>query len=113
MPELIRTRWPARVLRIGVLAVLASSLGSLGCGKALSDDECTHLLDRYTEMLAKSQNAKIPAQRVLELQERARELARQDPAYEFADCSKRVSRRNFECAMQAPSVDEMERCLIF
>jgi hypothetical protein len=113
MPELIRPSWSARVSRVGALAALTLALGSLGCGKALSDDECTNLLDRYTEMLAKAQDAKIPALRVAELQEQARELAKREPAYEFADCSKRVSRRNFECAMQAGSVDEMERCLIF
>lgn len=113
MLELTRSSWPARALCVRVLTVLTLLLGSLGCGRSLNDDECTSLLDRYTEMLAKAQNAQIPAQRVAELQERARELAKRDPAYEFADCSKRVSRRNFECAMQAPSVDEMERCLIF
>lgn len=99
--------WTQRA-RVALLGLLLTS-----CGKALSDDECTALLDRYTEQLAKSQNAQIPAQRITELQQRARELAKRDPHYEFADCSNRVSRRNFECAMQAPSVDEMERCLIF
>ncbi|HEX2882072.1 MAG TPA: hypothetical protein VHO25_21280 [Polyangiaceae bacterium] len=97
--------------RLACAAVVAVSSSS--CAKALSDDDCNALLDRYTELLAKSQNAQMPAQRISELQERARELARNEPAYEFADCAQRVSRRHFECAMQAPSVDEMERCLIF
>jgi hypothetical protein len=108
MPELTPVPWCTRVLCAAALAVL-----SHGCGKALSDEECGSLLDRYTELLAKSQNAQLPAHRIAELQGRARELAGSEPAYEFADCSKRVSRRNFECAMQAPSVDEMERCFIF
>lgn len=98
---------PQRV-RVAALGLLVTS-----CGKTLSNEDCTTLLDRYTELLAKSQNAQIPAQRITDLQERARELAQRDPHYEFADCVNRVSRRNFECAMQAPSVDEMERCLIF
>lgn len=99
--------------RLGRAATPLLGVLALGCGKALSEDECHALLDRYTELLARSQNAQIPAQRVSELQGRAREIAKNDPAYEFADCSQRVSRRDFECAMQAPSVDELERCLIF
>jgi hypothetical protein len=98
-------------LRLFCAALVAMSSSS--CAKALDDTECHALLDRYTELLAKSQNAQMPAQRISELQERARELAKNEPAYEFADCAQRISRRNFECAMQAPSVDEMERCLIF
>jgi hypothetical protein len=98
-------------VRLACAALLAVSSSS--CAKSLSDDDCNALLDRYTELLAKSQNAQIPAQRINELQQRARELAKSEPAYEFADCAQRVSRRHFDCAMQAPSADEMERCLIF
>jgi hypothetical protein len=89
-----------------VLAVVA-------CAKPLTGDDCDALLDRYTELLVKSQNADTPAQRIVELQAQARELAHHDPKYEFAACSAKVSRRHFECAMSAPSVDDMERCLIF
>jgi hypothetical protein len=83
------------------------------CGQPLSETDCYSLLDRYTELLLKSQDPKMPAHRIGELQQRAREIATNEPVYEFSACAKKVSRRNFDCAMAAPSVDEMERCLIF
>jgi hypothetical protein len=95
------------------VAIAACCLCLSACGKPLNDDDCYTLLDRYTELLIKSQDPKTPAHQIASLQQRARELAKNDPVYEFSACSKKVSRRNFECAMAAPSADEMERCLIF
>jgi hypothetical protein len=34
------------------------------------------------------------------------------PEFEFDACADKVSRRQFECAMAAASVDDVERCLI-
>jgi hypothetical protein len=50
-----------------------------------------------------------PEQR-LRLRQETLKKAAKDP--EFLRCPDKVSRRQFDCAMQAVSVDEMERCLI-
>jgi hypothetical protein len=72
--------------------------------------ECAQLLDRYAELLLRSDRKDLAAEDRLRLRREARLKAAQDP--DFRQCSQRVSRRQFECAMKAGSVDEMERCLI-
>ncbi len=93
--------------------VLGTCLGAglcLGCGRPLTDDECMNLLTRYVELLAKSDREDTTAQQRQQMQQRAREMAHRDP--EFGRCRNTVSRRDFECAMAAPSTDEFERCLM-
>ena len=98
----VRRSWPV------LLATLANA-----CATPISEGDCLALLDRYTALLAQAQQPEASEQQIVDLQSKARELAQSEPVYEFHDCSKRVSRREFECAMRAPSVDEMERCLVF
>jgi hypothetical protein len=81
-----------------------------GCSKTVTPSECTQLLDRYAELLLRSDRKDLAAEGRLRLRKEARLRATEDP--DFGRCGKRVSRRQFECAMKAGSVDEMERCLI-
>ncbi len=89
-------------------AVLAVSL--CGCSAPLSAPECNELLDRYTEKLVQQKNDEASSESVFRMQREARARASRDP--EFAQCANKVSRRGWECAMKAPTVDEMERCLL-
>jgi hypothetical protein len=82
----------------------------LGCSRPLDADECNQLLDHYTELLAKSLNPGISDEEILRMQKEARAKAAGDP--EFARCSSKLSRRQWECAMKAPSADDVERCLL-
>ena len=106
MPELIRT-----------LALAASTasvvLAAPGCSRPLANDECQKLLDRYTELLVREEHPGITPEAVAHTQGEARNTARTDPRFEFSECSRRVSRRDYECAMNAPTVDAIERCLVF
>ncbi len=81
-----------------------------GCGRSLEPSECNALLDHYTELLAHAKNPTLPDPEVERLQSQARSQAAADP--EFSRCSAKVSRSQWECAMKAPSVDEVERCLL-
>jgi hypothetical protein len=90
--------------------LVPAALLFVACGRPLAPEECDALLDRYVEKLVGSDRPGTPAAEVLELQRRAREKARRDPA--FAECRSAVSRAKFECAMQAPTVDRMEICLL-
>lgn len=92
-----------------VLAALAALMLS-GCSKPLDQTECASLLDRYTELLVRSDREGTTAGDLLKLQEAARARARRDP--DFQDCSARVSRREFECAMAAENVDRLEQCML-
>jgi hypothetical protein len=89
------------------------SLAFAGCEKPVGEEECLLLLDRYTEFLVREEDPKATPQQVAHGQEAARTAARTNPEFEFATCSRKVRRRSFECAMTAPSVDAIERCLVF
>jgi hypothetical protein len=88
----------------------AALLVASGCGKSLSDGECNTLLDHYVELLVRSDRPGTSASELLELERQARLKAEGDPA--FKECSARVSRRAFECAMDASNADKLEQCLL-
>jgi hypothetical protein len=89
---------------LGLLALLGSA-----CGRAPSHTECVALLDRYTEKLVGSDRPEVTPGELEKLKSTARARAAEDPA--FAECSSKVSRSAYECAMRAETVDRMEICL--
>jgi hypothetical protein len=92
------------------VAILLFSFAFLGCGERLSEDECLRLLDRYTDkVIDQARPGAGQAERAEMIQE-ARRKAKIDPA--FAECSARVSRTDFQCAMDAKDADQIERCLL-
>ena len=98
------------MLSLTRLGALSLGLVLVSCGRSLSPAECDALLDRYVEKLVGSDRPDTPASEVVELKRRAREKAARDPA--FAECKKAVSRKKFDCAMTAETVDRMEICLL-
>jgi hypothetical protein len=82
----------------------------IGCGRTVDSSECDSLLDHYVELLLRDDRPKSSAGEVLRLQQEARRKARNDPA--FAECSSRVSRRSFDCAMKAEDANRLEQCLL-
>jgi hypothetical protein len=92
-------------------AILAGcALGSTGCAKRPSQEECAALLDHYVELLINSDRPGTNAAEKHKLQLLARDKAKEDP--EFAACSERVSRRELDCAMNAANADVLEQCLL-
>jgi len=100
-----------RSARSTLTALLAGSALLLGaCGKPPSHDECDALLDHYVELLVNSDRPGTNAAELHKLQTQARDKAKDDP--EFRECSARVSRHAFDCAMSAPNADLLEQCLL-
>ena len=97
-------------MRRAALWALGASVSLASCGRSPTPTECDALLDRYVEKLVASDRPGTSAAEVVELQRKAREKAKDDPA--FKDCHSAVSRKKFECAMQAETVDRMEICLL-
>lgn len=81
------------------------------CEKRLSTGECDELMDHYVSLLVRSDRPGTPEGELYKLKAKARAQARLDPA--FLECSERVSRRSFECAMDAQNADRLEQCLLF
>jgi hypothetical protein len=90
----------------GAVALLLLS----SCGKRVEPGECGKLLDHYVELLLRDDRPKSSAGEILRLQQEARKKAESDPA--FRECSDRVSRRKFECAMEAQDANRLEQCLL-
>jgi hypothetical protein len=100
-----------RSARSALTALLAGSpLLLAACGKPPSHDECDALLDHYVELLVNSDRPGTNAAELHKLQLQARDKAKDDP--EFRECSARVSRHAFDCAMSAPNADLLEQCLL-
>ncbi len=89
---------------------LAAPLLVLGCAEPLSAEECGSLLDHYVSLLTASDRPGTSESELLRLQAEARQKAAGDPA--FRRCPSEVSRKEFECAMQATSADRLEQCLL-
>ena len=91
------------------LSVLVLLVCATGCGKPVREDECVRLLDRYVEKLIGSDRPDLGPGDLIRLQADARKKALTDPA--FRNCTREVSRRQMDCALQAETVDRMEICL--
>ena len=98
-------------------AVLAGAAGLTltlsACGRPVAEEECRTLIERYAELLVKDEEPGASPERVARVQSEARETAERNPKFELSECSAKVSRESYECAMHAASVDAIERCLIF
>ena len=97
-----------RASRCLALALAASCMPA--CAERLRPDECAALLDQYVNLLARSDRPGTTEGEILKLQMQAREKAANDPA--FRRCSREVSRRQFECALEAHSTDRFEQCML-
>jgi hypothetical protein len=95
-----------RLIRASALLLLPL----VACDKPVTRDECDALLDRYVELLVKSDSREASSEEILKLQREAKLRAAQDP--EFSRCSREVSKKQLDCALRAPSADDVERCLL-
>ena len=69
------------------------------------------MLDRYVEQLLRVDSPEPPrAWRLERERAAARERASRDPA--FAECPRRVTREQIDCALASTYADALERCLI-
>lgn len=90
-------------------AVLALLFGN-ACGKPLDQSECDALLDHYTDLLLQAYRPDSTGPQRIVARASARAKARNDPA--FGQCSHKVTRAEYECAMRAVSPDALEQCLL-
>lgn len=95
-----------------MLRLIAATLACVcaaGCQRPTPAD-CERLLDHYTELVARERQAASHEGDLERLQAAAR--TRAEAVGELNDCGRTVSRRQLGCALEAPSVDAFERCLM-
>jgi hypothetical protein len=90
-------------------AILSATL-ACACARHANLSECSALLDRYVELLVREEDPKADDLEIAKQKAATREKALRDPS--FASCPKEVSAKSARCAMEAPNVDEFERCLV-
>jgi hypothetical protein len=95
---------------LAALCLAPATVALAGCQQPLTADECDALLDHYTELLVEKQNGRITNEQLAKVKSEVR--AKASASRDFARCSAKVSRRQFTCAMAAPTVDDVERCLL-
>jgi hypothetical protein len=88
---------------------LALACAGAGCVRHATNEECTALLDRYVELLVHEQDPKAGDEELARQKSATREKATHDAS--FAACPKEVTANAARCAMDAPNVDEFEKCL--
>jgi hypothetical protein len=93
--------------RCAITAVAIALLG--GCGRRATPAECDAVLDRYVELLVRQED---PGARPGDITQ-AKNLARAKAAVdaEFRRCPSAVRQRDVVCALAAPNVDELEKCM--
>jgi methylthioribose-1-phosphate isomerase len=106
--SLRRCALPAALAALAALAVVVCSSGCRG--KPVTRAECDRLLDRYTEMLARADNARPTATELDKARGQARALAAHDA--DFQACPAELSREQMDCALASFNPDEIERCLV-
>jgi hypothetical protein len=99
-------------LKCSVCGAIALSVVLPACSTPLSDDECHALIARYTARLLADERPEAPPAAVHSAQAAARQLSESHPQCEFAACADQVSRKQYDCAMGAPDVNALERCLV-
>jgi hypothetical protein len=93
--------------RFAVAAVAIALLG--GCGRRATPAECDALLDRYVELLVRQEEPGAGPGDITQAKNLARAKAAVDP--EFLRCTHAVRQRDVVCALAAPNVDELEKCM--
>jgi len=102
-------RLPAQV----ALALTVAAAVSASCARPLDPADCDRLLAHYTALLVREHEPTTPPERVAERVQAALALGRDDARFQTARCTESLTRRAFDCAVAAPTVDEVERCLVF
>lgn len=97
-----------RWLRVSTAALFALALALGACIQKISRAECDHIAERYAELVI---GERLPdAGPELAAAERERERSEAQRA-EFRSCTSQVQKREYDCAMQAPTAEAVIRCL--
>lgn len=100
--------WPALAAIVLIAALIAAAVAWRRRAHA-TREECERLLDRYVELFARQRWPEGSEAWLREQQARSREKAATEPS--FLACPREVTRAELACAMAAPNVDELEKCL--
>jgi hypothetical protein len=99
----------ALVVVVGVIGYVLATRAARLLAAAPSEDQCAALLDHYLDQASRQHHPGIGDEdiaRAIEASEGSSERV-----VDVQSCRERLTRDQVECAMNAPNVDELERCV--
>jgi hypothetical protein len=94
-----------------IVAVLATVVGARVMARLApkpSSEQCDKLVDRYLAQV-QEQRGMHPGHELVRALDEAR--ASRDHARDVEDCTRKLTRAQVECGLNAPNADELERCV--
>jgi hypothetical protein len=92
-----------------VALAAAMLVGALGCKKKVTQEQCEAIVDRYAELVVKTQMPDASAEAVAA--ERTREKSEAHGDEVFKNCAAEVDPEDYTCAMKATTPEALEKCL--
>lgn len=91
------------------------TFAALACGGKISRTECTEMLDRYIDMSLAGDAAltNLPAAEAHAAREIKKALRKGERSYARVEqqCEAEISRREYRCAMKAPTPETWQACI--
>ena len=104
---------PSRGLHL--FAFFAALVALSACKRKVTPAECTQMLDRYVDMTiaADPQLAALPPAQAEIARDMKREVKKADKSYRQVEeqCTREVSRAEYDCAMKANGPNDWEACI--
>ncbi len=107
-----RSRWT----RLGcVFAVSFAGVLALGCNRKVGAQECKEMLEKYLDMVigGDPELAKLTEEQRKAVREVKKAVRMGEPAFAQVStkCETEVTRKEYDCAMHAPSPDAWQACI--
>jgi hypothetical protein len=87
----------------------------LGCNGKVTRDECTEMLDRYLDMTiaGDAELANLPPAEARAVREMKKAIRKAEPSYARVEgqCESEISKREYRCAMKAPTPETWQACI--
>ncbi len=103
---LARREVTATAVIVAGLAVAAFVLGARR--GELAPGQCEPVLERYVELRVRASYEKVTSSVLEEMEDRSKRGVKAAEA--MGDCARHLTQETADCAMKAPSADELERC---
>jgi len=98
-----------------LLAVSVVSVATSACNAKATHAECTDMLDRYIDMMVAGdpELAEMPPAEARASRETKKTLRKGEASYKRVQeqCEAEVSRREYRCAMKAPTPETWQACI--
>ena len=91
------------------MRLLIVAIAFAGCRKIATRQQCDAIVDRYVDLVVKSDAPDAGAAEIAAMKSMVREIAAADE--DFRSCPTHVEIAQYDCAMKAATPETIEKCL--